>query len=149
MGYGILADVLVAIHVAYVSYVVLGQLAIWLGLMLRWAWVRNPWFRWSHLLMIAIVGGEAVLGIECPLTRWERELRLLAGQATSGESFMGRLMHKLIFVSWPEWVINSLHVGFALSKIDEREAAAAMEFLEGIGQAYEDEISALRESLID
>ena len=37
MGYGILADALVAIHVAYVSYVVLGQLAIWLGLVLRGA----------------------------------------------------------------------------------------------------------------
>ena len=40
-------------------------------------------------------------------------------------------------------------VGFALSKIDEREAAAAMEFLEGIGQAYEDEIAALKASLIE
>jgi len=46
-----------------------------------------------------------------------------------------------------EWVL--IHVGFALSKIDEAEAAAAMEFLEGIGQAYEDEIAALRESLIE
>ena len=46
-----------------------------------------------------------------------------------------------------EWVL--IHVGFALSKIDEAEAAAAMEFLEGIGQAYEDEIAALKESLID
>ena len=46
-----------------------------------------------------------------------------------------------------DWVL--IHVGFALSKIDEREAAAAMEFLEGIGQAYEDEIAALRDSLIE
>ncbi|HEX6448035.1 MAG TPA: HypC/HybG/HupF family hydrogenase formation chaperone [Trebonia sp.] len=46
-----------------------------------------------------------------------------------------------------EWVL--IHVGFALSKIDEVEAAAAMAFLEGIGQAYEDEIAALRESLIE
>ena len=46
-----------------------------------------------------------------------------------------------------EWVL--IHVGFALSKIDEQEAAAAMQFLEGIGQAYEDEIAALRESLIE
>jgi len=46
-----------------------------------------------------------------------------------------------------EWVL--IHVGFALSKIDEGEAAAAMAFLEGIGQAYEDEIAALRESVID
>jgi hydrogenase expression/formation protein HypC len=46
-----------------------------------------------------------------------------------------------------EWVL--IHVGFALSKIDEHEAAAAMEFLESIGQAYEDEIAAMRESMID
>ncbi len=46
-----------------------------------------------------------------------------------------------------EWVL--IHVGFALSKIDENEAASALEFLEGIGQAYEDEIAALRESLIE
>jgi hydrogenase expression/formation protein HypC len=46
-----------------------------------------------------------------------------------------------------EWVL--IHVGFALSKIDEDEAAAAMSFLEGIGQAYDDEIAALRSSLIE
>ncbi|TCO62404.1 HypC/HybG/HupF family hydrogenase formation chaperone [Actinocrispum wychmicini] len=45
-----------------------------------------------------------------------------------------------------DWVL--IHVGFALSKIDEDEARAAMEFLEGIGKAYEDEIAALRESQI-
>jgi hydrogenase expression/formation protein HypC len=46
-----------------------------------------------------------------------------------------------------EWVL--IHVGFALSKIDEDEAAAALEFLQGIGQAYEDELAALQESMID
>jgi hydrogenase expression/formation protein HypC len=46
-----------------------------------------------------------------------------------------------------EWVL--IHVGFALSKIDEAEAAAALEFLEGIGQAYEDELAALAESRIE
>jgi hydrogenase expression/formation protein HypC len=42
-----------------------------------------------------------------------------------------------------------IHVGFALSKIDEAEAAAALEFLEGIGQAYEEELAALAESRIE
>ena len=46
-----------------------------------------------------------------------------------------------------EWVL--IHVGFALSKIDENEAAAALQFLEGIGQAYEDELAALQESMIE
>ena len=46
-----------------------------------------------------------------------------------------------------DWVL--IHVGFALSKIDEAEAVAALQFLEGIGQAYEDEIAALAESRIE
>ncbi|MFH8410095.1 HypC/HybG/HupF family hydrogenase formation chaperone [Streptomyces sp. NPDC018019] len=46
-----------------------------------------------------------------------------------------------------DWVL--IHVGFAMSKIDEAEARAALEFLEGIGQAYDDEIAALRESGTD
>ncbi|MBV9846788.1 MAG: HypC/HybG/HupF family hydrogenase formation chaperone [Kutzneria sp.] len=46
-----------------------------------------------------------------------------------------------------DWVL--IHVGFALSKIDEDEAKAALEFLESIGKAYEDEMAALRESMIE
>jgi hydrogenase expression/formation protein HypC len=46
-----------------------------------------------------------------------------------------------------DWIL--IHVGFALSKIDEKEAADALEFLESIGKAYEDEIAALQESRID
>lgn len=46
-----------------------------------------------------------------------------------------------------DWIL--IHVGFALSKIDEEEARAAMEFLEGIGQAYEDELRAMAESAVE
>ena len=46
-----------------------------------------------------------------------------------------------------DWVL--IHVGFALSKIDEEEAKAALDFLEGIGQAYADELAALAESKIE
>ena len=46
-----------------------------------------------------------------------------------------------------EWVL--IHVGFALSKVDEAEAKAVLDFLEGIGKSYEDELAALRDSRID
>jgi hydrogenase expression/formation protein HypC len=46
-----------------------------------------------------------------------------------------------------DWIL--IHVGFALSKIDEEEAKAALEFLEGIGEAYEEEMQALLDSQID
>jgi hypothetical protein len=114
MSYGFLADLLVAIHVAYVGFVVLGQLAILVGLALGWRWVRNPWFRWAHLAAILIVGLEAVFAITCPLTRWEVDLRRLAGQTPSGDTFVGRLLNDLIFFDAPPWVLTGLHIGFAV-----------------------------------
>lgn len=42
------------------------------------------------------------------------------------------------------WVL--VHVGFAMSKIDETEAAATLAMLAGLGQAYTDELQALAES---
>jgi hydrogenase expression/formation protein HypC len=46
-----------------------------------------------------------------------------------------------------DWIL--IHVGLALSMIDERVAMAALDFLEGIGQAYADELAALQESKIE
>ncbi len=46
-----------------------------------------------------------------------------------------------------EWVL--IHVGFALSKIDESEAQLALDALERVGQAYIDEITAVVESRIE
>lgn len=114
MWYGLLADVVVAIHVAYVSYVVVGQLAIFAGVVLRWQWIRNFWFRLTHLVAIGIVAFEAILNITCPLTKWEYELRLAAGQQPSGETFMGRLLHGVIYYNWPPWVFTVIYIGFAV-----------------------------------
>ena len=46
-----------------------------------------------------------------------------------------------------EWVL--IHVGFAISKVDEEEAAATLALLEGMGADYEQELLELRESLIE
>jgi hydrogenase expression/formation protein HypC len=43
-----------------------------------------------------------------------------------------------------DWVL--VHVGFAMSKIDEQEAAATLDMLSGLGQAYTDELTALASS---
>ena len=45
-----------------------------------------------------------------------------------------------------DWVL--IHVGFAMSKIDEEEAALALASLQLMGQAYEEELEAFWESKI-
>jgi hydrogenase expression/formation protein HypC len=46
-----------------------------------------------------------------------------------------------------DWVL--IHVGFAMSKVDEQEAAEALRMLELMGQAFTDELQAVAESRIE
>ena len=46
-----------------------------------------------------------------------------------------------------DWVL--IHVGFAMSKIDEAEAQATREFLEQLGAPYEEELAELEGSTIE
>jgi hydrogenase expression/formation protein HypC len=46
-----------------------------------------------------------------------------------------------------DWVL--IHVGFAMSKVDEKEAADALAMLELMGQAFTDELQAVAESSIE
>jgi hypothetical protein len=52
MPYALLADLIVAIHIAYVVYVVGGLVAILMGAWRGRTWIRNPWFRITHLVAI-------------------------------------------------------------------------------------------------
>jgi hydrogenase expression/formation protein HypC len=42
-----------------------------------------------------------------------------------------------------------IHVGFAISKVDEEEAIATRKMLEGMGQDYEQELEELKASVIE
>ncbi len=46
-----------------------------------------------------------------------------------------------------DWVL--IHVGFAMSKIDENEARETMQTLQLMGQAYTDELTMLHQSQIE
>ncbi len=46
-----------------------------------------------------------------------------------------------------DWVL--IHVGFAMSKIDEHEAKLTLDLLREMGEAYTDELTMLHESRIE
>jgi hydrogenase expression/formation protein HypC len=46
-----------------------------------------------------------------------------------------------------DWVL--IHVGFAMSKIDEHEAQETLSLLRQMGEAFDDEMQALSESQIE
>ncbi len=112
------ADVLVFIHSLYVLFTVGGALLILAGGLFRWSWVRGRLFRIIHLCAVLLVALEALLGVLCPLTVWEYELRKAAGKhAEEDISFVGRILRDLIFVELPDWGFLLLYLAFGAAVV--------------------------------
>ena len=108
-----IADAILVVHFGIVLFIVGGLVAVWLGAALGWQWVRNRWFRYTHLAAIAYVAAEALLGIACPLTVWEA----VARGGTPAESFIGRWVRTLLFYRAPEWVFAVAYVAWTLATL--------------------------------
>jgi polyferredoxin len=114
--YLVLADLTLIIHAAFVAFVIVGLLLIWVGRFRRWAFVRNVWFRLAHLSAIGVVAAEALAGYVCPLTTWEDRLRLLAGGEVRYQgSFIQHWLHHVMFFDLDERVFTLAYMVFFLA----------------------------------
>jgi hypothetical protein len=100
---GYVADAILVLHVAFAGFVVFGLLFIVLGGFVKWKWIRNPWFRLSHLCAVAVVVVQSWCGAICPLTTWEMQLRDRAGQPTYDGSFVAYWLQRLLYYEAPPW----------------------------------------------
>src|SRR6266403_709386 len=81
----------------------------------RRTWIRNPWFRITHLVAILIVIYEIIVRANCPLTTWEMRLRAMAGQAVNQSTFMDRLLSFILVADAPRWLVSGLYFAFGLA----------------------------------
>ncbi len=112
--YRLLADLLVVFHCSYATFIVAGLVLILLGGWRKWHWVRNFYFRSLHLLMIAVVVEESLLGVVCPLTDWEDALREKAGETVEQGTFIGRMVHHFLFVKFSDAFLAVCYCLFGL-----------------------------------
>jgi len=110
--YQFLADAVLALHVGVVLFVVGGLFAILAGNRWHWPWVNRLWFRLAHLAAIAIVVVQAWLGRLCPLTTLESWLRVQAGAAAYGQSFIEHWLQKILYYEAPPWVFTVAYTAF-------------------------------------
>lgn len=108
-----LADLILLVHFALATFIVLGLPLTWLGAWLGWNWVRSRVFRYTHVAAILVVAAEALVGSVCPLTRWEDALRA----STDDRSFVGRWFARLLYYNFPEWVFTLAYVLYALATL--------------------------------
>jgi uncharacterized protein DUF2784 len=114
MLWRVIADIVVAVHAAYVAIVVFGFAAILIGSAAQLRWVRNFYFRAAHLAMILPICVEALVGTTCPLTRLENALRLRCGESGYTRDFISYWLDSLIFYNAPPWVFTAVYLAFGM-----------------------------------
>ena len=115
--YALLADAILVLHALFVAFVVVGLVAILVGLWRRWGWVRNFWFRVAHLGAIGIVVLQAWAGVLCPLTIWENALRRASGEAGYAGSFIQHWLHRVLFWDAESWVFTVIYTAFGAAVV--------------------------------
>jgi hypothetical protein len=113
--YHVLADLVLMVHAACVAFVICGFVAIVVGGVLGWQWVRRAWFRFTHLALIVFIAGQALLGRLCPLTELENWLRRLGGEREYPGSFIGYWLDQILFFNAPVWFFAIIYTAFALA----------------------------------
>ncbi|MBK6388904.1 MAG: DUF2784 domain-containing protein [Rhodoferax sp.] len=115
LAYQLLADAVLALHVAIVLFVVGGLVVVIAGNLLAWRWVNAMWFRLAHLGAIAIVVAQSWFGIICPLTTLEMWLRAKARAETYGGSFVEHWLQRILYYEAPAWVFAVVYTLFGLA----------------------------------
>ncbi|MCZ6502429.1 MAG: DUF2784 domain-containing protein [Gammaproteobacteria bacterium] len=108
------ADAILLVHVMFVSFVVVGLVFILIGKVLTWSWVKNPWFRITHLASICLVVVQSWLGALCPLTTWEMTLRSKAGDVVYTGSFLSHWLEYLLYYQAPAWAFIVCYTTFGV-----------------------------------
>lgn len=109
--YQLLADAVLALHVAVVAFVVGGLILIVAGNLRGWPWVNRFGFRIAHLAAIAVVVAQAWFGAVCPLTSVEMWLRAKARATTYAGSFIEHWLQHVLYYEAPSWVFT---LGYSL-----------------------------------
>jgi len=113
--YQLLADAVLALHVAIVAFVVGGLVAVIAGNVLHWRWVNGLGFRIAHLGAIVFVVAQTWLGMACPLTSLEVWLRVRARQGGYSGSFIEHWLQRLLYYDAPPWVFTAVYSLFGLA----------------------------------
>lgn len=114
MLYLLAADAVLVLHVLFVVFVIFGMLLIFVGKVRAWSWIRNPWFRLTHLAAIAVVVIQSLFDLVCPLTSIEMVLRARAGDTVYSGSFIAHWLESILYYQLEPWAFVVGYVVFAV-----------------------------------
>jgi Protein of Unknown function (DUF2784) len=111
----ILAEAILTAHLAIIVFNVFGLIAVPLGALRGWRFVRVRWWRVLHLVLLGTVALQAVVGRACILTLWQAAA---TEEASSPTPLIMGSVNRMIYWPLPIWVFAALYLlvfGYALA----------------------------------
>jgi hypothetical protein len=93
----LIADIVLFSHFCVVIFVTFGFFLIPIDYKLGWGWITNTKLRIFHSGMMVFITLETLLGITCPLTSIENNLRGIY----QSKSFIGYWIEQVIYWDFP------------------------------------------------
>lgn len=112
--YQYLADATLFLHFSFVIFVIVALILTVAGGYLNWSWVRNWWFRLTHLASISFVVVQSWLGLICPLTTLEMWLREQINEELYVGSFIQYWLQRILYYQAADWVFTLIYTVFGL-----------------------------------
>ncbi len=107
-----MANLVLIVHLAWVIFVVALTPLILVGGFFHWRWMRHRGLRLTHLTMMLIVTVETLVGISCPLTTLENNLRRLTGGRSYDDDFVAFWLRRILYWDFEPWVFTVVYVLF-------------------------------------
>lgn len=95
-----------ALHLAVIAFNVAGCVLVPIGAWRHWRWVREFRWRLAHLLSLAVVALQALLGRACFLTIWQGEL----SGVSHAPPLVAGWIDRLIYLPLPLWMFAVAYV---------------------------------------
>ena len=93
----LIADIVLFFHFCIVVFITFGFVLIPIGYNFNWIWIKNKKLRLLHFGMMIFVTFETILGLSCPLTVLENNLRGI----NENQLFLSRWITKVIYWDFP------------------------------------------------
>ena len=93
----LIADIVLFFHFCVVIFITFGFVLIPMGYNLDWLWIKNKKLRLLHLGMMIFITIETLLGMACPLTILENNLR----DINENQLFVSKWMNEIIYWDFP------------------------------------------------
>jgi hypothetical protein len=110
----VLAQIILAVHIAIAAFVVFGIAAIPLGARLGWPFVRVFWWRLLHVAAMFAIALQKLIGNACFLSVWEFHLVDVADRIPHAVPVFQAIGERVLYWNLPLWFFAALYTALFL-----------------------------------